>query len=109
MKNSDSVNSLTALDPTCIICLSDTDVISSLDSKICQCSFHYHQNCLEIWHTKHSAQCPLCRKMTNFYIVSQFRDNAKKEFHCNKYCLIVIGVFVVFFAVIIIYEMVRNK
>jgi hypothetical protein len=109
MKNSDSVNSLTALDPTCIICLSDTDLISSQEPKICQCVFHYHLNCLNTWHTKHSAQCPLCRKMTNFYTVGKFGENAKKEFRCSKYCLIIFGVFILFFAVFIVYEMTRNK
>lgn len=74
MKASDSVNSLTELnpsevsDPSCFICL-DTEGVDGeplVDSKIvrnCGCKFSVHPACWNEWMKgKTDYDCPICRK-----------------------------------------------
>jgi E3 ubiquitin-protein ligase DOA10 len=71
MKASDSVNSLTELnpsEPSCFICLS-TDIEEGeplVDSKLlrnCGCKFHVHPACWNQWmKSKSDYDCPMCHK-----------------------------------------------
>lgn len=74
MKASDSVNSLTELNPsdkqdkTCFICLGDEDSSHEplVDSKLlrnCGCKFAVHPACWNEWlKGKSDYDCPICRK-----------------------------------------------
>jgi hypothetical protein len=74
MKTSDSVNSLTELNPsekqekTCFICLGDDDSSHEplVDSKLlrnCGCKFAVHPACWNEWlKGKSDYDCPICRK-----------------------------------------------
>lgn len=74
MKASDSVNSLTELNPSetnekiCFICLGDNDSSDEplVDSKIvrnCGCKFSVHPACWNEWlKGKTDYDCPICRK-----------------------------------------------
>lgn len=74
MKASDSVNSLTELNPNdphekiCFICLGDSDSSEEplVDSKLlrnCGCKFSVHPACWNVWMKgKSDYDCPICRK-----------------------------------------------
>ena len=74
MKASDSVNSLTELNPTetndacCFICLSEDleqgePLVSSKLLRNCGCRFHVHPHCWNTWiKDKSDYDCPICHK-----------------------------------------------
>ena len=74
MKASDSVNSLTELNPTepndasCFICLSDDlehgePLVSSKLLRNCGCKFFVHPKCWNAWMKgKSDYDCPICHK-----------------------------------------------
>lgn len=71
MKASDSVNSLTELNPgekTCFICLDSENSEGEplVDSKLlrnCGCKFSVHPACWNVWiKDKSDYDCPICRK-----------------------------------------------
>lgn len=74
MKASDSVNSLTELNPTeppeksCFICLDEEHETGEplVDSKLlrnCGCRFFVHPACWNVWiQDKSDYDCPICRK-----------------------------------------------
>jgi E3 ubiquitin-protein ligase DOA10 len=76
MKASDSVNSLTELNPTetndasCFICLSDDveqgePLVSSKLLRNCGCKFHVHPQCWNEWMKgKSDYDCPICHKQS---------------------------------------------
>ena len=81
MKNSDSTNSLTALnpelvaveiDPVCFICLEELNekkepLVDSSMLRTCGCQFKVHPECWNLWmKNKTDYDCPICRKKSLF-------------------------------------------
>jgi hypothetical protein len=81
MKNSDSTNSLTALnpdivaveiEPVCFICLDELNekkepLVDSSMLRTCGCQFKVHPECWNLWmKDKTDYDCPICRKKSLF-------------------------------------------
>ena len=54
----------------CIICLGEEGSLkNSTQDDGCSCSYYFHEECLKVWHTKHSTLCPICRQPSKYMIL----------------------------------------
>jgi hypothetical protein len=119
MKASDSVNSLTELNPneppekSCFICLEETHDSGEplVDSKLlrtCGCKFFVHPACWNVWiQDKSDYDCPICRKDSmlrlkvppNPVLVIHYHEEPRSSFQICKIPLLCAGVGVIAFLI----------
>lgn len=47
------------METQCLFCLED--VKENNQNSICQCKYHYHQKCIDLWfQQKQQLECPIC-------------------------------------------------
>jgi len=94
-----SKNPLYPIDSTCLICF-ESD--SQSYTFTCNCKGSFHNQCLQIWFSKNSYECPLCRVYITETCIIDIISEKNIQTNCLVYFIDFLQVILVILSLLIV-------